>query len=146
MECFGKIVNGWKPLTILTKHSILDVWQDFENTSRFTSFCQRLSDFPQQLFSSFHEFLNSTVNDTSCLQNCVYQSLSSATGTRALTFQTPILQNGHAHSNNLSAFVDEFPVDAGRKLNVHKTFNLSPVSTELFECDETSVFLVGIAG
>ena len=25
MECFVIIVNGWKPLTIVTKHSILDV-------------------------------------------------------------------------------------------------------------------------
>ena len=25
MECFVIIVNGWKPLTIITKHSILDV-------------------------------------------------------------------------------------------------------------------------
>ena len=25
MECFVMIVNGWKPLTIITKHSILDV-------------------------------------------------------------------------------------------------------------------------
>ena len=25
MECFLIIVNGWKPLTIITKHSILDV-------------------------------------------------------------------------------------------------------------------------
>ena len=25
MECFAIIVNGWKPLTIITKHSILDV-------------------------------------------------------------------------------------------------------------------------
>ena len=26
MERFVTIVNGWKPLTIITKHSILDVW------------------------------------------------------------------------------------------------------------------------
>ena len=25
MECFVLIVNGWKPLAIITKHSILDV-------------------------------------------------------------------------------------------------------------------------
>ena len=25
MECFVIIVNGWKPLTIITKHFILDV-------------------------------------------------------------------------------------------------------------------------
>ena len=25
MECFVIIVNGWKPLTIITRHSILDV-------------------------------------------------------------------------------------------------------------------------
>ena len=25
MECFGIIVNGWKPLSIIKKHSILDV-------------------------------------------------------------------------------------------------------------------------
>ena len=25
MECFVTIVNGWKPLTIITRHSILDV-------------------------------------------------------------------------------------------------------------------------
>ena len=25
IECFVIIVNGWKPLTIITKHSILDV-------------------------------------------------------------------------------------------------------------------------
>ena len=25
MECFVIIVNGWSPLTIITKHSILDV-------------------------------------------------------------------------------------------------------------------------
>ena len=25
MECFVIIVNGWKPLTIITKHSILNV-------------------------------------------------------------------------------------------------------------------------
>ena len=25
MKCFVIIVNGWKPLTIITKHSILDV-------------------------------------------------------------------------------------------------------------------------
>ena len=25
MECFVIIVNDWKPLTIITKHSILDV-------------------------------------------------------------------------------------------------------------------------
>ena len=25
MECFVIIVNGWNPLTIITKHSILDV-------------------------------------------------------------------------------------------------------------------------
>ena len=25
MECFMIIVNGWKPLTIITKHSILNV-------------------------------------------------------------------------------------------------------------------------
>ena len=30
MENFAKIVNGWKPLTIFAKHSILDVWQDSE--------------------------------------------------------------------------------------------------------------------
>ena len=27
MEGFTKIVNTWKPLTIFTKRSILDVWQ-----------------------------------------------------------------------------------------------------------------------
>ena len=27
MERFAKIVNGWKPLTILIKRSILDIWQ-----------------------------------------------------------------------------------------------------------------------
>ena len=27
MELFAKIVNGWKPLTIFAKSSILDVWQ-----------------------------------------------------------------------------------------------------------------------
>ena len=25
MKCFVIIVNGWKPLTIITKHSILDI-------------------------------------------------------------------------------------------------------------------------
>ena len=25
IECFVIIVNGWKPLTIITKHSILDI-------------------------------------------------------------------------------------------------------------------------
>ena len=25
MECFVMIINGWKPLTVITKHSILDV-------------------------------------------------------------------------------------------------------------------------
>ena len=27
MEYFAKVVNGWKPLTISLKSSILDVWQ-----------------------------------------------------------------------------------------------------------------------
>ena len=27
MEHFAKIVNGQKPLTIFTRHSVLDVWQ-----------------------------------------------------------------------------------------------------------------------
>ena len=30
MERFAKIVNLWKPLTILPKHSTLDAWQKFE--------------------------------------------------------------------------------------------------------------------
>ena len=29
MECFVIIVNGWKPLTIITKRSILDVQQSY---------------------------------------------------------------------------------------------------------------------
>ena len=33
MEGFGKIVNGWKPLTIFVKRSILNVWQGFEYAS-----------------------------------------------------------------------------------------------------------------
>ena len=33
MELFAKIVNGFYPLTILTEHSILDVWQDSEYAS-----------------------------------------------------------------------------------------------------------------
>ena len=33
MECFVKIVNGWKPLTIITKHSILDVCSSPRSTS-----------------------------------------------------------------------------------------------------------------
>ena len=30
MECFTKIVNGFKQLTIFSKHSILDVWEGSE--------------------------------------------------------------------------------------------------------------------
>lgn len=30
---FAKIVNGWNPLIISKKHSILDVWQTSENAS-----------------------------------------------------------------------------------------------------------------
>ena len=30
MELFTKIINGWKPLTIFSKGSILEVWQGFE--------------------------------------------------------------------------------------------------------------------
>ena len=33
MERFAKIVNGWKPLTIFAKLSILDVLQGFEYAS-----------------------------------------------------------------------------------------------------------------
>ena len=27
---FAKNVNGWNPINILAKHSILDIWQGFE--------------------------------------------------------------------------------------------------------------------
>ena len=30
MECFAKIVNSWKSLTIFAKRSILDAWQGSE--------------------------------------------------------------------------------------------------------------------
>ena len=33
MECFAKKVTGWKPLSVLRKRSILDIWQGFEYTS-----------------------------------------------------------------------------------------------------------------
>ena len=33
MELFGKIVTGWKPLTISAKRSILDIWQGSEYAS-----------------------------------------------------------------------------------------------------------------
>ena len=33
MEYFAKVVNGWKPLTISLKSSILDVWQDSKYAS-----------------------------------------------------------------------------------------------------------------
>ena len=33
MELFAKIVNGWKPLFIFTKGSILDLWLGSEYTS-----------------------------------------------------------------------------------------------------------------
>ena len=33
MELFAKIDNDWKPSTILTKSSILDVWLDSECSS-----------------------------------------------------------------------------------------------------------------
>ena len=32
MKFFEKIVNSWKPLTIVAKHSILDVWLGCEYT------------------------------------------------------------------------------------------------------------------
>ena len=32
MEFFTKIVNGFKPLTIVERNSILDVWQGFRYT------------------------------------------------------------------------------------------------------------------
>ena len=34
MERFAKIVNGFKPLTIFAKRSILDVWQDTKSISK----------------------------------------------------------------------------------------------------------------
>ena len=33
MDIFAKIFNGWKPLTIFTKMSILDGWQDSDYTN-----------------------------------------------------------------------------------------------------------------
>ena len=33
MELFGKIVNYWKPLAILAKSSILDIWRGSEYAS-----------------------------------------------------------------------------------------------------------------
>ena len=38
MERFAKTVDGLKPLTIFTKHSILDVWQDSEYASDIQSY------------------------------------------------------------------------------------------------------------
>ena len=37
MELFVKIINGWKPLTFLTKSSILDVRPGFDYASTFFS-------------------------------------------------------------------------------------------------------------
>ena len=37
MECFVIIVNDWKPLTIITKHSILDVAADLDPPLSFHS-------------------------------------------------------------------------------------------------------------
>ena len=33
MDCFSKILNGWKLLFIIAKRSILDVWQGSEYIS-----------------------------------------------------------------------------------------------------------------
>ena len=38
MECFVVIVNGWKPLTITTKHSILDVAATLDPPLRTTKY------------------------------------------------------------------------------------------------------------
>ena len=38
MKCFAKIVNGWKPLTIFAKRSILDTYQGSEYASATSNF------------------------------------------------------------------------------------------------------------
>ena len=37
MERFAKIINGWKPLIIFAKRSILDVWQNSHYASESQS-------------------------------------------------------------------------------------------------------------
>ena len=40
MKRFVIIVNGWKPLTIITKHSIVDAAAALDPSLDFASFCQ----------------------------------------------------------------------------------------------------------
>ena len=51
MERFANIVNGWKPLTISTKHAILYVWQGSEYNSGIWQSCQ--TTIKQELTSVF---------------------------------------------------------------------------------------------
>ena len=50
MERFAKIANGFQPLTIFAKHSILDVWQSSENTHEDVG----------NLFSVFEDYMADT--------------------------------------------------------------------------------------
>ena len=50
-----KIVNGFQPLTIFAKSTILDVWQGYEYTS------ENIALNGSKLMSIFVEILNNTV-------------------------------------------------------------------------------------
>ena len=45
MDQFPKLVNSWKPLAILTKSSILDIWQGSEYASVYYSIWIQLKNF-----------------------------------------------------------------------------------------------------
>ena len=48
MERFAKIVNGYNPLTIFGKRSILDVWQSSKYTSDWSTLIQSQSSFNEK--------------------------------------------------------------------------------------------------
>ena len=50
MELFSKIVEGYKPLTMFAKWSILDIWQGSEYASEFSNILGTYSMFLVRLF------------------------------------------------------------------------------------------------
>ena len=81
MEHFVRIVNGWKPLAIITKSSILDV-------AAVLGPPLKLQD-PQ-----CHVEVNGSISDNFLVQT-------------VLTLGAPNPQNGQTHSNNFSATADK---------------------------------------
>ena len=59
-EFFAEIFNGWKPLTIVAKSSILDVWQVSEYASACTM--KTLITWPLTAYCWISEFGESAIN------------------------------------------------------------------------------------